>query len=374
MPSIGTQAYRKFRRPDTTLVTVVPDLDLRATRDPEKVTPHRFTTASVPRRDQHEAWREWFGSVFEVVPRDPPGEGFRAENEVWQLGAVTMSRVSGPAVQVSREKTHLRRDPVDHWVLSYCRRGASIIRTRSGSIRAPAGVPYLWSLCEESESARTAVDRIQLFLPRDLFRDIAPLLDPAIGSILDTPLGSVLGDFMLALERHLPSLTASDLPRLAEAAGGLIAACVAPSMERIAEARSQIDFGRMERLRQMVRKHLRSPTLGPESLCRLVGVSRSHLYRMLEGSGGAARYIQRQRLLEAHRVLCDAAIARPIFAIAEDFCFEDASSFSRAFRREFGLSPSDVRSAALAGLSPTAMPKRYAASEAGTFGSLLRSF
>jgi hypothetical protein len=43
-------------------------------------------------------------------------------------------------------------------------------------------------------------------MPRDAFRDIAPVLDAACGSVLDTPLGHLLGDYMLALERHLPAV------------------------------------------------------------------------------------------------------------------------------------------------------------------------
>jgi len=58
-------------------------------------------------------------------------------------------------------------------------------------------------------------------------------------------------------------------------------------------------------------------------------MSRSNLYRLFEDTGGVARYIQRERLLEAHAVLTNPANSQSISAIAEDLCFADASSFSR---------------------------------------------
>ena len=122
---------------------------------------------------------------------------------------------------------------------------------------------------------------------------------------MDTPLGHLLGDYMLALERHLPAVTESDFPRLTNAVGAMIAAAVAPSAERIAVAKSQVDFGRNERVRQAVRRHLRTPTLGPKTLSRLVGMSRSNLYRLFEDTDGVARYIHVQRLLEVHAILSD---------------------------------------------------------------------
>ena len=107
-------------------------------------------------------------------------------------------------------------------------------------------------------------------------------------------------------------------------------------------------------------------------MSRLVGMSRSNLYRLLENEGGVARYIQHQRLLEARAVLSDAATTQSISAIAEDLCFSDLSSFSRTFKREFGYSPSEVRYAALAGLKPPAAPKSRALSGRADFGELLR--
>jgi len=81
-------------------------------------------------------------------------------------------------------------------------------------------------------------------------------------------------------------------------------------------------------------------------------MSRSQLYRLLKGEGGAAHYIRRLRLSESFALLCDTSINLPIGKIAESLRFGDASDFSRAFRREFGRSPSDVRAAAMEGLAP----------------------
>ena len=151
---------------------------------------------------------------------------------------------------------------------------------------------------------------------------------------------------MVAPEHRLPAVMQADLTRLTNAVGAMVAAAaVVPSSERFAVARRQIDVGRKERMRQIFRKHLRTPTFGPIAPCRLVRMSRSSLYRLNEGGGGVARYTQRERLLEAHAVVTDPTTTKSVSAIAEDFCFADASSFTRASKREFGhrLGRSDRR-------------------------------
>jgi AraC-like DNA-binding protein len=338
------------------------------------MTPDSFATQSFAPRDQFEAWREWYQPVFDTIPKDANGGEFPAEIHVWKLGGLALTRTSAPPVDVVRTKGHLRRDAVDHWVISYCSRGAHFARTAGAELEVPARVPFIWSLGQEFLHERTHVDRVQFLMARDAFRDIAPLLDGACGSLLDTPLGHLLGDYMVALERRLPAVTEADFPRLSSAVGAMVAAAVAPSAERSAVAARQIDVGRKERVRQAVRRHLRTPTLGPRTLSRLVGMSRSNLYRLFEDTGGVARYIQRERLLEGQAMLCDLARTESISAIAEDLCFADASSFSRTFKREFGYSPSEVRSAALAGLTPSAMPRTRALLDRADFGELLRGF
>lgn len=179
---------------------------------------------------------------------------------------------------------------------------------------------------------------------------------------------------MMALERRLSGVTEADLSRLTTAVGAMIAAAVAPSAERVAVARGKSMWAARSGCGRRSVGTWRTPTLDPTNLCRLVGMSRSNLYRLFEDTGGVARYIQRERLLEAHAVLTDPATTQSISAIAEDLCFADASSFSRSFKRESGHSPGEMRAATLAGLAPPATLRGPVPSAGADFGELLRGF
>ena len=171
------------------------------------MTPDTFTTQPLRPQDQFEAWREWYRPVFDVVPKNRLYDEFPAEVHLWKLGGLAMRRTFAPPADVVPTKGHLRRDPVNHWIISYCARGAHSAVTAGTALEVPARVPYLWSLGQEFLHERTHVDRVQFILARDAFRDIAPLLDAACGSSLDTPLGHLLGDYMIGLEYRLSALT-----------------------------------------------------------------------------------------------------------------------------------------------------------------------
>jgi AraC-like DNA-binding protein len=312
------------------------------------MTPATFMTHPLPLSGQFEAWRGWYASVFDTVPRVPAAEGFRAKTVSWMLDGFGFSRVSTPPISISRTKILIRRNPVDHWCISLSKKSATEFRIGERRVTVPAKVPYVFSLGEEVSSERSQ-ERIQLYLARDSFQATAPLLDAARGTAIETSEGHLLADYLLLLERNIPELRAEDGAKLARAVQAMICACLAPSADRIAELNGHIDLTLMERVRQAVRKNLRSPSLGPDKLCREAATSRSQLYRLLEKEGGVAHYIQRRRLSESFSMLCDPSNSFSIGKVAEMLCFADGSSFSRAFRREFGMSPRDVRAGATGG-------------------------
>jgi len=316
--------------------------------------PQRLDTSSFANAEQYESWVSWYDGVFDINPAQPPEFGFRATIDVWSLGGCVLSRVFAPGVRVTRSKTLISRNPIDHWAVVIGRDTTTAISAGKNLFQAPPRTPFIVSLGNELASERDADLRLQLYLSRDTFSGIAPTLDASCGSIVNGAMGRLLADYMLLLERGVSEMSEEHLPRLGLAISAMVAACVAPTPDRMAEATEQIDLGRLERVRRGVRKHLRSHLLGPRLLCRYVGTSRSQLYRLLEPEGGVARYIRRQRLLAAYAMLADPAVDKLIAQIAEEFCFADSSGFSRAFRQEFGISPTDLRAVSRSGCRPLA--------------------
>lgn len=186
---------------------------------------------------------------------------------------------------------------------------------------------------------------LTLYVPRSLLGNHATALDRVGPDIPDTGLGALLADYLLNLYRHLPEILPAQLPKLVEATISVILACTMPTPDRLDGARATINQTMFERARQMIKKELHSPNLNPEYLARALGLSRSKLYRMFEGEGGVAHFIQRRRLHDAHALLSSIHERIGLQELAETRGFQDAATFSRAFRREFGYSPRDARDA-----------------------------
>jgi len=133
-------------------------------------TPETVETQLLESSDQFEAWREWHQPVLDFLPEQSTSYEFPAELHLWELGGLAMSRTSVPPVRVARTKRNLRRDAIDHWVVSYCIRGTHLTKTARTALEIPAKVPFLSSLGPEFLHERTHIDRIQLLMARDASR------------------------------------------------------------------------------------------------------------------------------------------------------------------------------------------------------------
>lgn len=94
--------------------------------------------------------------------------------------------------------------------------------------------------------------------------------------------------------------------------------------------------------RVFMQRHLADPSLDVEHVARQCGVSRRYLETLFaQQQDSPAAYLRRTRLDRARQLLADPR-AR-IADVAFDTGFQDITTFGRAFKRAYGLTPRDYR-------------------------------
>lgn len=336
--------------------------------------PTAFSTAGIAPAKQLDAWRGWFDPVFEAEVADPE-QGFLASSETWNFSGFGLSRVRAPKLRAVRTPELIRRNPVDHWVVTIGNARTVGQASPGQPMDIPAGSPFVTSLGRAVVSAREADERLQLYLPRDTFPELGAILEKAEGRPIGGALGTLLADFMVLLSRNASAVTPAEMPNLSLAVRGLLRACIMPSAGDEADplTPTPIAVVRMQRVTRLVDAHLHDPALGPAMICQLAGMSRSQLYRLLEGDGGVGHFIQRRRLRRCCAELSNASGDRSVWSVAMRFGFHDPSSFSRSFKREFGTTPREFRDATRVGLTTHGLASHAAALQNPTLRDLLQS-
>lgn len=360
----------------------VPGSDTRGTHlsrrpdDPATVRPLVIATAHLPPRQQFEAWREGCVPYLDIGATWRSAEGgFPATGTALPFGSLMFYGARLPAYGHSRSAARIRRDSLDHWIIAVCRRGTHRQRSGERIVEMRPGVPYVLSMAAAFEAEREGaeIEWQSIFVARDVVPELEAAFTSSLWMPLDTPLGHLLAGYLANLQAEIPRLQPADLPRLAVATKAVIAAALAPSADSAEAARPQIEHLQLARLKRLIRENVGAATLGPARLCLMGGISRSTLYRLFEPLGGVARYIHRERLAQAYRLLSDPGERRSIAEIAEATGFFEPSTFSRAFRREFGTTPRDLRMAMLVGQLPaTSRDAPNPAAEGGQLIDLLR--
>ncbi|WP_084514987.1 helix-turn-helix domain-containing protein [Sphingobium lactosutens] len=118
------------------------------------------------------------------------------------------------------------------------------------------------------------------------------------------------------------------------------------------EARPQVTRKReiLPSIREFIVANLSNPDLSPASIAEAIGISERQVHRAFKGSDtSVSRTIKRQRLDGAAAQLRSLGADRSITDVAFGVGFNELAHFSRAFREQFGQSPSDYRDAWIAG-------------------------
>lgn len=312
----------------------------------------RFSTNDIPARDR-------LAVVNEVVARHIAGRHFRpvpgSELDVEIVAFGLPDRLTVGAAHYSPmiglRSTDLLEDGRDDYLLTLHTHDHEVSVDGGSPVRVAAGEMMLVSDGVRSQCFLPDTIVKVLSLSRRKLRELAPRIEleafhhaPAVAPGLALLAGYAdllraappqhAGEQGLA-SSHLYDLVALLLDGLVQ--GGA------------ARALSGIRAARLELARKDIRAHLTDPEFDIAEAARRQGVSPRYIQQLFAGDGTSFSDVLREGRLDlAYRLLGDATRTdRGISEIAFDAGFSDLSTFNRAFRRRFGLTPSDVRAEAL---------------------------
>lgn len=322
----------------------------------------------VPCSDPVASWKNWaahLAPIFEARPvaetHVGPSVGMRSYN----LGTVLVGEVSAPAQTLERSARTAAQQGLDHVLIQFYRSGTSVVRTERGEAEVRPQDFVVYDLAQPVSLTAAPVSATNILLPRAALGARNGSIDALHGCVFGTehdPAARIFASYLQDVVAHGDRLAAPYRPGIAEAAAKLCGAALpSPASDAaMAERRACLE------IRAFIQGHLAVPDLGPEMICARFGISRATLYRQFAADDGVQNHIRNRRLARAMTLLTRPGSGpRPrVSSVAYMVGFLDEKTFSRAFKRRFGILPRE------AALNPLAAHGRREA-EAG-LGAWLR--
>jgi AraC-like DNA-binding protein len=177
-----------------------------------------------------------------------------------------------------------------------------------------------------------------LAMPHDLIRKAC-----AVSLSPGHPLTSLTNDYLRRLAADSEVLTTPGADLIGHPSIELVRAVIATHLKAHEFRVEPLAVTLRLRIFEYARRHLNDPSLSAEGIAAVHHISVRHLYRVLAESGISLADWIRTRRLEACRQELERTSDTPIAAVARRNGFANMSSFSRTFRAEYGLSPSEWR-------------------------------
>jgi AraC-like DNA-binding protein len=307
-----------------------------------------FSTDGVPERDRIAFWREHYGHVMLRVDIEPaPDMVFKASNRCLSLpGLQLMDAASSPA-RISRGGRFLA-DGNDDIVLAINCAGSAIISSGGKEQSLRDGEAVVLSAGDPACFLRTSHGRsFTLRVPRTIFestvvsvedalmrripadRGALKLMEDYAGWLLNA--GNVDQDLLNLSVRHIHDL---------------LALTIGPTTDFADTARTRgLRAARLKLAKSFIVSHSHQHDLSVVGVAASLNVTPRYIQRLFEADGTTfSEFLTGQRLARAHRLLCEPLSGHTaISTIAYDVGFGDLSYFNRRFRRQYGLTPREVR-------------------------------
>lgn len=303
---------------------------------------HRIASAR-----QFAGWREAVNETHLSWAMPKRREGaYSAALEVHGLGAGrVMSCICDPC-DGARTRTEISRSDDEYFGVLHVVDGVERIRQSNREALLGPGDFTLWDSRQPIEfSVGAKLSKITLLLPERLLAGVLPRASDHVARTISgtSGRGALFASHLRVLARERRRVQGAHVPGLLATTIDLLGMALAADDDELRERVSSRHQHLLERIQAFVLLHLGDPELSPIRIATAYGISTRQLHRIFEEGGlMVERWVWQERLTRCRQHLLQSPDT-PVSAIAFRWGFSDAAHFSRAFRRQFGLSPRQFR-------------------------------
>lgn len=307
----------------------------------------RWNIADLSTADQAEQWRAVLAEThlpWSLADVDGDRARYRAWVERRRIAQLSVVDCGCDPCGGSRGPREIRATE-DEWVTILINiRGRELLEQAGASVELAPGAGVAW---QSTRPARfivlTPLRKRSLLVPRAQLRDFCPGVDLVGGLVLhaDSPGTRLLLSFLAKVVQTLPDLDAAGQATAARVTLELLACALRPEQGC---APSSLREALYARVCDYIERNLAQPWLRPQAVAAASGVSLRTLQMVFaEQQDSAAAHIRRRRLARCHADLCNPLDDASVTEVAFRWGFIDAAHFSRAFKRQYAVSPRELR-------------------------------
>lgn len=322
--------------------------DFSSTRTPCQQRGVSFSTKSIPLNDRRDWWREVICRHYANVDiTSTLDAGFEAETHIAPLKQLQVSRIRSGAISIKKRPRDVERPDQDAYFVALLVSGQYRLEQHDRIATLQPGEMVLYDATQPHRiDCAGEFSKLIFAIPRStlLSRFSRPDRCTAVRMQMTQGTAAVAANFLRTWSAHLEKFSQIASDTLCETSLdllGLALADIQPSGPTSSRSQTIALF----EIKRYIEQHLSHPELNTAMIAAGVGLSPRYINALFARENQSLmRYVLQRRLDRCHRDIANSARnGLTISNIAFRWGFNDLSHFSRVFRKQFGLSPRELK-------------------------------
>jgi len=270
---------------------------------------------------------------------------FFARASLTFLPDVLLSRATSAGARFDRDHRAIARSGIDDILVMVYLGGSFGYEIDGRAYVIQANEIAFFDLTRPFSIESAKIDNISLHIPRRRLAALMPSMTDIHGFVLrQGATKELLLAHLRTCSEEAARISTAESQAVSDATLQLVAAGLQSAKRQAAGSAAHVGLASLTDMKDFIEDQLGRADLGPEVLAEAFSLSRATLYRLFEPLGGVAAFILDRRLNRALQTITAPHAAHlRLKQLAHELGFAHPTSFTRAFKKRFGMPPHEVR-------------------------------